>query len=354
MKIKLAILEKDRNYLNRIVTALNTKYSDKFEIYSFTDVEVALSSLDSARIEVFISSDAYEIETTKLPKRCGFAYFVDSSDIETLNDQRAICKFQKIDLIYKQILSIFSENAGNLSGLKIADEECNIVSFISASGGVGSSSAAAACALHFASQGKKVLYLNIEKFGSSDSFFHADGQFDMSDIIFSLKTKKANLSLKLESCVKQDQTGVCFYSQPKIALDMMELGSDEIIRLLSELKLTGSYEYIILDSDFCIDKNNLAVYRQAHDIVLVSDGSEISNQKTFRAYTALTTLEENEDSPITNRISLFYNQFSNKTSKAIDDTIGIKSIGGAPKYEHATTMQVLQQLSAMDAFNKVM
>ena len=37
MKIKLAILEKDQCYLQRIVTVFSTKYSDNFEIYSFTD-----------------------------------------------------------------------------------------------------------------------------------------------------------------------------------------------------------------------------------------------------------------------------------------------------------------------------
>lgn len=40
MKIKLAIIEKDKNYLNRIISVFNTKYSDKFEIYSFTEIEV--------------------------------------------------------------------------------------------------------------------------------------------------------------------------------------------------------------------------------------------------------------------------------------------------------------------------
>ena len=36
MKIKLALLDSDQNYLNRIVTAFNIKYADKLEIYSFT------------------------------------------------------------------------------------------------------------------------------------------------------------------------------------------------------------------------------------------------------------------------------------------------------------------------------
>ena len=91
MKIKLAILEKDQSYLKRIVSVFNTKYSDKIEVYSFTDIEKAIASLDEARIDVFVSTDAYEVDQKRLPKRCGFAYLVDSSDVETVNEQRAIC-----------------------------------------------------------------------------------------------------------------------------------------------------------------------------------------------------------------------------------------------------------------------
>lgn len=352
MKIKLAILEKDVNYLSRIVSVFSTKYADKFEIYSFTDPQVALANLEGAKIDVLVANDAFEIDAASLPKRCGFAYFVDSVDINTENDQRAICKFQKADLIYKQILSVYSEKAGKISGFKIDDDSTKVCIFNSVSGGTGASTMAAAAALHFAAQNKKTLYLNLEKFGSSDSFFEGEGQFDMSDIIFALKSKKANLSLKLESCVKQDPKGVYFYSQSKIALDMLELDCDEIMRLISELKLTGSYDYIIIDADFSINKDAIKICKLAHSVIWVGDGSEISNTKVFRAYNALVTIEEKADSPLTNRLHLVYNKFSNKTSTALTD-IAIKTIGGAPRYEHATTAQVLEQLCTKDIFDKI-
>lgn len=352
MKIKLALLERDQNYLDRIVMVFSTKYADKFEIYSFTNRDVALSTLNSVRIDVLVASDAFDIDVDVLPKRCGFAYFVDSTSVDTYNDQRAICKFQKVDLIYKQILSIYSENAGSISGLKHDDDSCKVIAFTSPSGGVGSSSMAAACALHFSSQGNKTLYLNLEKFGSSDVFFAAEGQFDMSDIIFALKRRKANLSMKLESCVKQDPRGVYFYSQSKIALDMLELSTEEMIRLISEVKRSGSYNYIVLDINFSINKETLKLLYQVHSIIWIGDGSEISNLKTVRAYKALLTMEQYEDLTLTSRLILIYNKFSNKTSK----TVGIeeiKSIGGVPRYEHATTEQVLSQLSVMEIFDRI-
>lgn len=352
MKIKLAILEKDLSYLNRIVSVFGTKFADKFEVYSFTDKDVALTNVESSRIDVLVASTEFDMDVDKLPSRCGFAYFVDSPDIDTYKDQRVICKFQKADLIYKQILSIYSENAGSISGLKLGDENSKVVMFASVVGGTGTSSVAAACAVNYASLGYKVLYLNFDKFGSSDVFFSAEGQFNMSDIIFALKSKKSNISLKLESCVKQDARGVYFYSESKLALDMQELGADEIIHFLDEIKISGGYDYIIVDTAFGLDKMSVEILKQAHSIVWVCDGSEVSNAKMLRAYESLMVKEQSDDMRLVDRIGLLYNKFSSKTSQMLTG-LNIRDLGGAPKFEYATTEQVVNQLASMQVFNEI-
>ncbi len=353
MKIRLAILERDRGYLTRIVSAFSTKYADKLEIYSFTDPEVAMDTLNSAKIDVLLSSDLFEIDLSRLPNRCAFAYLVDNLGIDTIKDQRAICKFQKADLIYKQILSVYAEKASSITGFKITEDKGLVIAFCSPSGGVGTSTMAAACATHFAQQRGKVLYLNLEKFGSADLFFQGQGQFDMSDIIFALKSKKTNLPIKLESCIKQDPSGVCFYSQCKIALDMMELTTEDILRLISEIKLMGEYDYIILDMDFGIDKETLKIWRQAQAIVLVGDGTAESNVKIERAYTALATMEQASDAPLTNRMSLIYDKVSSKDGQSVGVS-GLKMLGGAPRYAGAGTKQIVAQLAAMDIFDGIL
>lgn len=352
MKIKLAIIEKDKNYLNRIISVFNTKYSDKFEIYSFTEIEVAFETLEHSKVDIVLVDEQYEIDFDKISKRCGFAYLTDSMGADSINNQRAICKFQRVDLIYKQILSIYSENAGNISGLGISDDTCRVVAFTSPCGGTGSSTMAASYAVYCAKKGKKVLYLNLEKFGSSDLFFSAEGQFDMSDVIFALKSKKTNLSIKLESCVKQDVTGVYFYSQTKNSLDMLELQLEEKTRLVSEIKLSGIYDVVIVDTDFGFDIDNLKFLKLAENIVWTGDGSEISNMKINRAYSALMLKEENEEEPLSSRIVLIYNKFSNKSGRAVSG-VDITNIGGAPRYEHASTKQVVEQLCNINMFEKL-
>lgn len=354
MKIKLAILDSDLRYLNRIANVFTTKYADKFEVYSFTDGAAALSALEKSRIDVFLaSSDAIDVDTVKLPRRCAFAYFVDSAGIDTVHNQRAVCKFQKAELIYKQILNIYSENAGNVSGLKLGGGDTKLLTFSSVSGGTGTSTMAAACAMHYAQLGSKTLYLNLEKFGSADVFFSAEGQFDFSEIIYAIRRgKKTNLAMKLESCVKRDASGVFFYSKPKVALDMLALQTENILQLISELEVTGEYDYIILDMEFGLEEDTLQILRQSHAIIWVGDGSEISNAKLVRAYEALSVREQNEDVPLFNRLNLIYNKFSNKTGKTVG-SISIKNVGGAPRFEHASTEQVLEQLKNMEMFERI-
>lgn len=346
MKIKLAVLEKDKSYLTKVVSAFGTKYADKFEIYSFTDMDVALSNIESSRIDVLLASDAFEIDATKLPSRCAFAYLVDSMGIEMVNETRAICKFQKADLIYKQILSVYSEKASSITGFVAHADKGNIVVFSSPCGGVGNSVMAAACAARVAAKGKKALYLNLEKFGGSDLFFNGEGQYSMSDIIFALKSKKTNLPMKLEGCVRQAANNVYYYAQTRNALDMLELTTEEIIRLISEIKLMGEYDYIIIDADFSIDKEMLKIYKQAQNVVMVSDGSCEANAKVERAFAALATKEQNSDVPLTNRMQLIYNRVSSKSGQSVEIS-GLKTLGGAPRYSGASTQQIIEQLSQM-------
>lgn len=353
MKIKLAILEKDKNYLSRLVSAFGTKYADKFEIYSFTDPAVAVSYLESARIDMLLASDAFEINAAQLPTRCAFAYLVDSMGIEMISEVRAICKFQKADLIYKQILSVYSEKASSITGFAAHSDKGNVVAFASPSGGTGTSTMAAALAVRAAQAGKKVLYLNLETFGDPELFFQGEGQYGLSDVIFALKSRKTNLPLKLEGCVRQSATGVYFYASARNALDMLELKAEEILRLLSELKLMGEYDYIILDTDFALDKDTLSVYRQAQHVVMVSDGSAEANGKLQRAYAALATKEQGSDAPLTNRFQLVYNRVSSKTGQSIEIS-GLRTVGGAPRYAGADTQQIIGQLSALDMLDSLL
>lgn len=351
MKIKLAILENDLNYLDKIVSIFNSRYSEKFEVYSFTDKKLALDIICTSKMDVFIASDTYTISTEEIPVSCAFAYFVNTPGMETVGDQKAICKFQKIDVMYREILGLYSENAGREATYKKSDDNCRMIMFTSPAGGVGTSTMAVAAALRYAKQRKKVLYFNLEKTGAADTFFEADGTANMSDILFAFKGKKSKLAFKLESCVKKDKSGVCFFSQTKYALDMTELDNKDWMELLDAIKATGTYEVIIVDCDFSLTMEYFETYNYMDSIVWLGDGTEITNNKLYRAYQACQMIEQEHDFEISKKILFAYNKFSSKTGRVIHEETRVQSIGGAPYYQNATNMQITEGLSDMKMFD---
>ena len=84
IRIKLAILENDLNYINRIVSVFNSRFTDKLEVFTFTDKDAALSSLAENRINVFLSTEQIQIDTKEIPDRCAFAYLSESNSIDTI------------------------------------------------------------------------------------------------------------------------------------------------------------------------------------------------------------------------------------------------------------------------------
>lgn len=353
MKIKVAILDDNKSYLSRIATVFTGKFADKLEVYSFSNADVALAGLVENKIDVLLASDAFEIEPSQLPMHCGFAYLVYSPDVQTLRNSKTICRFQKAEMIYKEILSIFSENMTDV-GIKLeGDGDVSVFAFTSASGGTGASSLAVAFSKRLAGMGKKVLYLNLEKFGNSGLYFAGEGQFDFSDIIFSLKSKKANMVFKMESYVKEDQSGVFFYSSSKNALDIAEITKEDIQQLLTAIKAMNSFEYIVIDTGFYISSSIIEIFTQSDSIVFVSDGSEVSNEKFIRAYDALDIFERQRNIKVLHKVALMYNKFSNKTGKIISDS-NIKTLGGIPKFENGTTEQVIHQMLMSDELNKIL
>ncbi len=353
MRIRLALVDSDESYLIRIVAAFNKKYVDKFEIYSFTTLNAALDQAANYKVDVFIVSNSFQIDTGRLPAKCGFAYFVESTDVSRIGDVPAICKYQRADLIYKQILSLYSDMAGDLVGKEAVDSSCKTIIFTSPAGGVGTTSVAIACATRFAKCGRRVLYLNFDKYWPTDMALSADGQFDMSDIIFAIKSKKSNLSIKLESCVKRDKYGVYFYSQPKVALDMMELSTKDEEQLLSTLRSTDNYDYIIVDKGFSIEKEEVQLLQMMSEIVIVSSGSESANSKVDRALSALVIMAQGGNAPLLSRTAIFYNNFGSKTGKKLA-SVDVREIGGSPHYGQATIRQVIEQLSMLGDFDKLL
>lgn len=351
IRIKVAILDADETYTGRLTNAFNTYYQDKLEVYSFTDKDIAMQFLSSNRIDVFLVDESIDIEILEIPSNCAFAYLTAINSADTVNGEKGIGKFQKVDLIYKEILSLFSEVSSYSINTSGSTEGKNIVSFMSFAGGTGASTVAAAYAMRLARRGRKPIYLNLERFGGADSFFEGEGNMSMSDVIYALKSKKANLGLKIQSVVKKTSDGVYFIDTANLVLDVLELKKEDIITLINELNAIDDYDEIIVDYNFTFADVDLEIMKMSDAVIAITDGSSVGNNKTFRCLSVLQLLEQQRDEKLLQKIKLFYNKFSSVNGKKLTN-INVDVIGGAPFY-NGLTKQIVASLSTGNELDKI-
>lgn len=352
MRIRIAILENDDNYLNKFIGIINLKYADRITIYGFTDRDVAFQSLAKERIDIFLVNSEYQVNTEDIPDNCVLIYLTESKEFISVRGQKAICKYQNIYSMYKSILSIYAEEAKLENGIRNNANKVSMLGFISAAGGVGSSTMAAACAKNFAASGKKVLYLNFEKFGIPNEFFEAEGEGNISEVLYHVKSKKSNLALKLESIVKKDCTGVYFYDPCKVSLDLLNI-TEETLEEMFQALFSEGYDKIIIDCDFSLDEMSISILSRLDSLIWLSDGSRQCNLKNEKAVQALELYEKRNNKDVNSKNYILYNKFNQKSGEWMDDSI-MEKLGSIENCQEMNEKQIVDYIANLGIFKPLL
>lgn len=352
MKIKVAILDRDENYKSRLLYHFQMKFADKVELYAFSTAGALENVLETTRVDVVLVDEDITL-SEKLKNSYNIVYLCKILGIEEMNGQRTICKFQKCEEIYKQLLSICADLDSNVN-LKVKRYSSRIVLFVSAQGGSGISTLSAAYALKCAKKGKKVFYLNLEQFGGANLYFSGNGDMSFTDIIVALKSKKSNLPLKLESAIKTDKSGVDYLDISKNTYDMCELEDEEISELILGITQTREYSEIIIDVSGGFDQRKLLLMREhAGRIVCMNDGSSTGNLKFQRFCELLKVLEDRDkEAVVFEKMILLYNRYSSKTSTQLKES-PVQVIGGIHRYEGIGGRELIEQIAILPLLENI-
>ncbi|MDD6826725.1 MAG: hypothetical protein PUE12_11585 [Oscillospiraceae bacterium] len=350
IKIKLGIVDSDRLYLKRLTDFLGRKYSTQIEIYSFSESEGVLEAVKENRINVLAVSSDTEIDPDKIADFCMFAYITDSGIIDTYNGRRTIFRYQRADVIYKQILGLYSEKlADKVRYRTTGAKKANISLFLSVCDGAGATTAAAAFAEHQTRIGKKTLFLNLKQFRDTGSIFNAAGEGTFTDVIFALKSRKVNMTLKMESVVKQNSSGVYFYDTCTSPLDYTEIREDELKVLIDEMSTSFGYDDVVIVSDFFITDRLIILLEYAKEIIMVSgDGKQFKTYLTYRTG-AIEKIEKRRHINITDKLRVIFNR--TKFSKTFHTDIPV--IGIQADISTDDEREIVKKFSASDMFDKI-
>ncbi len=353
MKIKLAVFMSDKTYLSRFTDMVTVQYADKIELSVFTQAEGAAEIIAKSRPDIVLAEQAFLEQLPVGSSTSELVCFTDQKGVREWNGYQAICKYQKLSDIYRNIAAIYAAKIeAEAMVLKGDAESKKIITFFSGAGGVGASTAAAAYAYRLAEQGEQVLYLNLEQAGAADLFFSAGGEDDFGKVIYSLAMAAGSPAVRMESALRQDASGVYFYAACPSALDMAELSQDMMERMFEQLSVLSLFRWIIVDMDFQLDTRTYMQIERSYAVFFVSDGSDMANAKLKRKLDALEIMAQQREKMLLNRIFILYNRFSSKSGKKLQGS-AFKEIGGIHRFADAGAGDLLKLLAQSEVFQEI-
>ena len=356
MKIKVAICTTDVQYSERVSFYCQKHYYDKFSWNLFSDFSYLSEFVQKQSVDIALIGREMEQEAAALAEKKNnetiWVSLVDDEDDKAPEGFRKLQKYSGIDRIYRDLLEAYSatEHIHDRSAA-IVNDKTAIYAFVSASGGVGASTLAAAAAKYYARL-EKVLYINLENIGMAQPAFTGEKKAGMDEVIYTLKSRRRALELKLESAVSRDKSGVYYFEIGENPLDVISLTNEDINELLLAVGRTREYDKVILDVGNGLGEKELACMTFAGRIVVTLEDDEISRGKLERYLRALQAVESMRRTDICSKMLLAYNKIL-KQRELPDSLFQVRVAGGFPRIENGTYDGIISRLASMEMIHNL-
>lgn len=359
MWIRLILCTKDMVYAERLSAFFEREYGDKIELSLFSGVEYLLENLESHSADFILFGEELEQEAElhagELP--CMYAVLMKQMYETETDSVIRLAKYQRGDRLYKEILDAYSRG-NKVKQIKTSEgkkEKAKVYVFLSANGGVGTTTIARAyarkCAMY-----EKVLYLDLGVLGLPwKQQEQAEGTaHGMDEILMALKSRRDILPIKLVSAVTDTTDKVYTYQPGSNPLNLLELTEDNISRLLEGIKTLSEYRKIIIDTGTALTDKEVALYKQCDYMICVVDGNgdETGKAKYNRLCEVLRILEQRDGIKLLRKMRIF----KNKAVKNVEtgwQSMEVREAGWAPRIDLDSYEAIEDRIMKSDAFDNM-
>lgn len=345
MGIKVGVLDADVQYMNRFQAYCEIYYTEELEIIPFDSIEMVNTYLEKSKLLMLLVGNQNWSKDIEFVKPISIIKFVNHREECEESNKYIVFKYQKLEEIYKKLLDVAAEEGASYVIRKEAGGT-EIVLFTSPQGGVGKTSVAIAYGEAMVSRGKKVCYLPLEPCGSTDVYFNEEDSATLSDVIFVLKSKKQNISLKLESVMSRAGSGMQYFKSCANPSDVLELTPEDVRRLVTALKDLGKFDLVIIDYTMNFKDEFYVLHILADKVVLLNDGTQTGNHKMLNAIEILKIEEDRHEESYLHKYKILFNKFSTHTSgsRMLEDTV-LESVGIIPYISGGSEKEKISQIA---------
>jgi len=302
-RLKLLIGDEDKLYVENLAGYIMEKFPYKFQINCFTNIEsfrkyfitnicntdIVLAGskfIDAIRVKdnIGVTDNKQDFKTVPV--------IVQIVEKNKTNEGNTVYKYTDGYSLTKKIISIY-EKSMQPDTLQKKQHEVKVIAIYSPAGGTGKTTIAVKLSQCLSKEGFRLFYLSLESLNSQSSFFEEraengslndqllpEKQGDFSKLLFALKQRDEELSLKVKEVINYDDSGnIGYFPPPDSFLELDELDSSEIRLLLEELKQSGLFDIILMDLSSSFNYKSLTLIEESHEVIVVTTPDRIAVNK---------------------------------------------------------------------------
>lgn len=111
MKIKVAVLDSDLEFLNRLTKIFQQKYADRISLSIFSNEDTLYQNQRNNPADIVLLEQTMKTAADKMPDKAAVGYLSDMPDADMIDGIPAICKYQKAEELYRMMLNLYAEKA---------------------------------------------------------------------------------------------------------------------------------------------------------------------------------------------------------------------------------------------------
>lgn len=310
-RINLVIADCDSEYVEGLVKFLISKYTGKFNVSSFTKKEHLTRFLikDGKSADILLLSPAvYEKSITV--KNINTIIFLSEKDYQKEFDGwNAIYKYQHGDRLVGSVLNIFSDNNRDRAFTTDRSSKTSLIAVYSPSGGIGKTSIAIGCSILSARENLSIFYLNLEDVPSSNLFSESLNGLSFSNVIFDIKERRPNFTLRIEGSRNVHQeNGVYYFAPPDSLRELNEIHEEDMEFFINQFKTADQYDAVFIDMSSSFNQKNKVVLEKCDEIFFILENStSLYKAKLFES--EIEILIQKDKSTIPEKVKPIVNKY---------------------------------------------
>lgn len=276
MNIKIAILDSDINYLERLSGVL--QQYDELSVSVFTKKDTLEQAMEQNSFQIVLfHPDVSENQISFPAGVMPIGLCDDETKNRKLYPQMAVIqKYQRISNIYKELLKCYAEYAED-NGMEFLQGSAKTIAVYSPIGGSGKTTIALAIAQKLHAMNKRVFFLSAEQFSSASLHFPVQEE-GITKLIETLNGTN-NFQLTLKGILKENEAGILYVEGFRRLVDYEDVSHTELENVITKIRQCDVCDYLIIDTGSCLDEITKTVLESVDKIVLVQRNGENADEK---------------------------------------------------------------------------